>query len=131
MKTIYYLIKNYNAFKSLQLICLMFVICITNSMQAQITDSTKTAKDTTKTENLMDMQAKFLTSTFGENLDGNPTRKPLSFLELLDSVNLPPEQKSEYVNWYYLHANELTQKQKDSLGKAMKKKITEAKEKED
>ena len=73
------------------------------------------------------MQAEFLTGTFGENLDGKPTGKTLSFLELLDLVNLPAEQKVEYVNWYYLHAKELTQKQKDSLGRTIEKKIKDAK----
>lgn len=127
MKTIHYFIKNLNILKSLQLFTIIIAICITNSTQAQITDSNETVKDTTKTENLMDMQAEFLTGTFGENLDGNTTGKTLSFLELLDSVDLPPEQKAEYVNWYYLHAKELTQIQKDSLGKALEKKIMEAK----
>ena len=40
---------------------------------------------------------------------------------------MPTEQKAEYKNWYYLQSKDLTEKQKDSLGKAIEKKIMEAK----
>ena len=127
MKSFYYLIKNLKALKSLKMLYILLVLCISSQVQGQITDSSKTIENTTKKENLIDMQAESLTGTFGENLDGKPTGKALSYLEILDTVDLPEKQKAEYVNWYYLHAKELTQKQKDSLGKAIEKKVMEAK----
>ncbi len=64
---------------------------------------------------------------FGENLDGKSKNKKLSFLELLEKMDMPANQKAEYKNWYFLQAKDLTEKQKDSLGKAIEKKIMEAK----
>ena len=43
-------------------------------------------------------------------------------------MDLPENQKQEYRNLYYLQAKDLTQKQKDSLGNAIGKKIKEAKQ---
>jgi hypothetical protein len=91
------------------------------------TDTRKIDSTTVKKDNFLDMGAGTLTQIFGENLDGKSTGKTLSFLELLNKMDLPPEQKTEYKNQYYLQAKDLTEKQKDSLGKAIEKKIMEAK----
>jgi len=91
------------------------------------TDIIKTDSTTVKKDNFLDMGAGTLTQIFGENLDGKSTGKKLSFLELLEKMELPAEQKAEYKNQYYLQAKDLTEKQKDSLGKAIQKKIVEAK----
>jgi hypothetical protein len=89
--------------------------------QTKIIDSTKV-----KSDNFLDMGAESMTQMFGENLDGNATGKKTGFLELLGKMNLTEEQKADYKSQYYLQANTLTQKQKDSLGKAIEKKILEA-----
>ncbi|MBG6128792.1 hypothetical protein IWQ47_000516 [Aquimarina sp. EL_43] len=73
------------------------------------------------------MQTNLLSGVFGENLDGKSNGKTINFLELLEKMDIPAEQKLEYKNMYYLQAKELTQKQKDSLGSAIEKKIIEAK----
>jgi len=117
--------------KTLQILFVMLVLCISNVTQSQAkdnkkTDSNKVNKEVNK-DNFMDLGAETLTSIFGENLDGKPSGKKLSFLQLLEKMDLPKEQKEEYKNWYYLQTKDLTQKQKDSLGNALEKKILEAK----
>jgi len=87
----------------------------------------KTDSTTLKKDNLLDMQTNILTSVFGENLDGNNTGKSIGYLELLEKSDLSQAQKKEYKNLYYLQAKALTQKQKDSLGKEIERKILEAK----
>ncbi|WP_156133212.1 hypothetical protein [Lacinutrix sp. Hel_I_90] len=90
--------------------------------QTKITDSSKV-----KSDNFLDMGAESMTQMFGENLDGNATGKKTGFLELLGKMDLTEEQKADYKSQYYLQANTLTQKQKDSLAKAIERKILEAK----
>ncbi|MAX71149.1 MAG: hypothetical protein CMC76_08625 [Flavobacteriaceae bacterium] len=109
----------------------MLGFCISNSTQAQQKakqkDSTKVDSVKVDKNNFADLQSKTITGIFGENLDGKSTGKKLGFLELLEKMDLSPEQKLEYKNMYYAQAKELTQKQKDSLGKAIEKKILEVK----
>jgi len=102
--------------------------------QTQQKDTNKTKKDPIKTDttkikkdNFLDLGAGTLTQIFGENMDGKTNGKKLSFLEFLDKMDLPAAQKAEYKNWYFLQAKDLTEKQKDSLGLAIQKKILEAK----
>lgn len=78
--------------------------------------------------NILDMQSNVLTQVFGSKLDGNADGKTIGYIELIEQSELSNEQKTEYKNLYYLIAQELTQKQKDSLGKAIEQKIIEAKE---
>lgn len=77
--------------------------------------------------NYLDMGAGTLTDIFGSNLDGNKDGKKLSFLQMVEKMDLSAKQKKEYKNLYYLQAKNLTKKQKDSLGNAISKKIKEAK----
>jgi len=91
----------------------------------------KTDSTTIKKNNLLDMQTNILTSMFGSNLDGNVDGKSIGYLELLKKSNLPEDQKTEYKNFYYLQAKDLTQKQKDSLSKVIEQKILEAKKTDD
>lgn len=116
--------------KTLQILFVMLGLCISNLAQAQKKDSTKTDTTKVKTEekkdNFMDLAAGTLGDIFGENLDGKSKGKKLTFLEFLEKVDLPKDQKAEYKNWYYLHVKDLTEKQKDSLGSALEKKIKEA-----
>lgn len=111
--------------KPIQLI--IIALFIAQWANAQSIDTSKTRKKTVKKDNLLDMQTNLLSGVFGENLDGKSNGKTISFLELLEKMDIPAEQKLEYKNMYYLQAKELTQKQKDSLGSAIEKKIIEAK----
>lgn len=77
-------------------------------------------------ENLMDMQANFLTDLFGSDLSGTPDGQRLGYLEMLENSDLPEEQKKEWRNTYNLQYRELTQKQKDSLSLALHKKMQKA-----
>ena len=118
--------------KILQLLLVMLAISISFGTMAQEkkTASTNLKKvDTTKVQedNFLDMGSGTLGQIFGENLDGQSKGKKLTFLEMLEKMDMPAEQKAEYKNWYYLQAKNLTEKQKDSLGKAIEKKIMEAK----
>ncbi len=113
--------------KTLQILVIILIISIINTCYAQTPkDTIKTNTLKVKKENFMDMGAETLTQIFGENLDGKQTGKKLSFLELLNKMDMPIEQKEEYRNWYYLQSKDLTEKQKDSLSKALEKKILEA-----
>ncbi len=112
--------------KTSQILVISMMIFIMQLANAQQTKTTKTEKNNLKQDNLLDMQTNVLSGLFGENLDGKPNGKTINFLELLEKMNLPTAQKLEYKNMYYLQAKELTQKQKDSLGKAIEKKILEA-----
>jgi hypothetical protein len=116
--------------KILVVILVFSANCFSQTKQKEVIKTTKDTivTDTTKVKknNLLDMQSEFLTSTFGENLDGKSNGKKISFLELLDQMDMPAEQKAEYRNWFYLQAKDLTEKQKDSLGKAIEIKIKEA-----
>jgi len=113
--------------KTLHILVILLSIGIANNGVAQTkNDTIETKKKTVQNDNFLDMGAETLTQLFGENLDGTATGKKLSFLELLNKMELPAEQKEEYRNWYYLQAKGLTQKQKDSLGNALGKKIREA-----
>lgn len=87
----------------------------------------KTDTTQVKTANFLDRGAGTLTQIFGENLDGKATGKKLSFLELLEKMDLPADQKAKYKTQYYLQATDLSDKQKDSLGIVMQKKALEAK----
>jgi len=103
---------------------IMLLICASNFAQ----EKKEKTKDSTKanSENLLDMQTNILTSMLGEDLDGTSEKKPIGFLELLDKMDLPPKQKAEYVNLYYLQSKDMTKKTKDSLERALKKKLLEA-----
>ena len=112
----------------------ILVFSVTSFAQTQSKDSTIIKKDSikidttkVKKDNFLDMGAGTLTQIFGENLDGKSNGKKLSFLEFLKKIDMPEAQKTEYKNWYYLQAKDLTEKQKDSLGKAIQIKILEAK----
>ncbi|TPN85377.1 hypothetical protein [Aquimarina algicola] len=112
--------------KTTQILFIGMIIFTIQLANAQKTNTTKTEKHHTQKENLLDMQTNVLSSLLGENLDGKPNGSTINFLELLEKTDLPANQKLEYKNMYYLQARELTQKQKDSLGKAIEKKILEA-----
>ncbi|WP_422859478.1 hypothetical protein ACOKFD_00620 [Flagellimonas sp. S174] len=116
--------------KTPQILLIMLSLCISNVTQAQKNESTKKdsteAKTEVKSDNFMDLAAGTLTQIFGEDLDGNSTGNSLSFLEFIEKMDLPKEQKEEYKNWYYIQTKDLTQKQKDSLGNALKEKMIEA-----
>lgn len=117
--------------KTLQILFVMLGFCISNSTQAQQKakqkDSTKVDSVKVDKNNFADLQSKTITGIFGENLDGKSTGKKLGFLELLEKMDLTQEQKLEYKNMYYAQAKELSQKQNDSLSKAIEKKILETK----
>ncbi|WP_445733445.1 hypothetical protein [Mariniflexile sp.] len=114
--------------KLLQLLLFFLAIAISTTSMAQTKkDSTKTEKKPVQKDNFLDMGSGTLGQIFGENLDGKSKNKKLSFLELLEKMDMPANQKAEYKNWYFLQAKDLTEKQKDSLGKAIEKKIMEAK----
>ncbi len=118
--------------KTVFLIALLTIICISR-IHAQTDKKHKNNINSTKVvqkNNLLDMQTNVLTSIFGENLDGKSQNKSIGFLELLNKVDLSPEQKAEYRNLYYLQAKDMTQKTKDSLSKVLTKKIFEAKNKQ-
>ena len=121
--------KNNSHFMSKTLHALLVILTISfaNTSMAQ-TKKVPTKTDTTKVkkDNFLDLGAGTLGGIFGENLDGQSKNKKLSFLELLEKMDVPTEQKAEYKNWYYLQSKNLTEKQKDSLGKAIEKKIIEA-----
>ncbi|QXP50490.1 hypothetical protein H0I25_05245 [Cellulophaga sp. HaHa_2_95] len=109
---------------------LFFLLLINISIQgfAQSNNSkNEPKKDTIAKANFLDIGAGTLGQLFGENLDGESPNKKLSFLEMLEKMDMPMEQKAEYANLYFLQAKELTEKQKDSLGKSLEKKIIEAK----
>ncbi|MBJ2173225.1 hypothetical protein JBL43_03195 [Aureibaculum sp. A20] len=113
--------------KTLHILIAILSLSIFNASYAQAKkDTTTTEKKSVQNDNFLDMGAKSLTQVFGENLDGNTSGKKLNFLEMLKKMNLPTEQKEEYRNLYYLQAKDLTQKQKDSLGRALGEKIKEA-----
>lgn len=102
---------------------LLVVACLvaSNVSLAQKKDTTK------KQDNFLDLASKSITQILGKDLDGKPSKKGIGYLDLLEKSNLPSEQKKEYKSWYYLQSKkQLTQKQKDSLGKALEKKILEA-----
>ena len=110
--------------KLLQKFLIVLTLCTISITKAQ-----EKKTDTTKVENnsYLDMGAGILTNIFGSNLDGNKDGEKLSFLEMVEKMDVPEKQKIEYKNLYYLQAKDLTQKQKDSLGQAISKQIKEAK----
>jgi hypothetical protein len=122
--------------KKVKTILFILMLSIANQVIAQdipVTEKDKkenTSKSqivkSTKNNNFLDMQANVLTGIFGENLDGKTTGKSIGFLELLEKTELPENQKLEYRNQYYLLSKELTQSDKDSLGRALEQKIIEA-----
>ncbi|WP_452221876.1 hypothetical protein [Lacinutrix salivirga] len=102
------------------LLTFILLICISAVTHAQ-SDSL-----VVKSDNLLDMQSKTLTKIFGTELDGNATGESIGYLELLNRSELTTEQKQEYKNLYFLQAEKLTQRQKDSLGRVLEQKIREA-----
>ncbi|WP_397363547.1 hypothetical protein [Olleya sp. R77988] len=116
--------------KTIKTLTLIWIICFATLCQAQ-TKQTTTDSTNVKPDNFLDMGAEVITQVFGTELDGNATGKTLSYLELLNQSDLPEDQKTEIKNLYYLQAQELTEKQKDSLGKAIEKQILEAKQTDD
>ncbi|WP_452225316.1 hypothetical protein [Lacinutrix chionoecetis] len=114
--------------KALKILLALLVLSFTNAAMAQVqkTDSTQAKKD-----NFLDMGSNVLSQVFGSNLDGNVDGKTIGYLELLENSDLSEAEKTEYKNLYYLQAKQLSQKQKDSLGKVIEQKISEAKRTED
>ena len=110
--------------KLLKLILALLAFCFTIIAIAQ---EKKTDSTIIKKNNLLDMQTNVLTSVFGSNLDGNIDGRSIGYLELLEKSELSEAQKTEFKNLYYLQVKKLTQKQKDSLGKATERKIIETK----
>ena len=109
--------------KTFKLLLGILSICFSTITMAQ---EKKTDSTTVKNNNLLDMQTKTLSKLFGSNLDGNTDGKTIGYLELIEKSSLSEAQKTEYRNLYHLQAKELTEKQKDSLGKVISKKINEA-----
>ena len=114
-------------FKITQTLSIALIICFSSNAEAQTKSTKKDTVKAKKKDNLLDMQANVLTDIFGSNLDGKRDEKKLNYLQLLEKSGLTEAQKKEYRNWYYLQSKNLTQKQKDSLGNAMRKKILETK----
>ncbi|WP_103864526.1 hypothetical protein [Aquimarina sp. I32.4] len=112
--------------RTIPILAIIITFLTLQSINAQNKEAKKTDKKTVKKDNLLDMQTNVLSSIFGENMDGKSNGKPINFLELLEKMDISSEQKLEYKNSYYLQAKKLTQKQKDSLGKTIEKKILEA-----
>ena len=92
---------------------------------AQSKEEQKSKNQPTSGDNFMNMQSKVITDLFGSDLSGTPDGRSIGFLELLDKIELTPEQKLEYKNLYYLQARELTKEQKDSLSNVLEKKLRE------
>ncbi|MGB1210527.1 MAG: hypothetical protein ACPG41_03835 [Lacinutrix venerupis] len=105
---------------------LAFAFSVFAIAQEKKADSTLVKKN-----NLLDMGANVISQVFGSNLDGNTDGKTIGYLELLEKSDLSEAEKTEYKNLYHIQAKDLTQKQKDSLGKAIEKRILEAKETDD
>lgn len=120
--------------KTLQILFVMLAICISNSTQAQTLDDLLNSTEEESTENnsstnpdnLLDMQSHLFTDLFGEDLDGNSTGNSIGFLELLEKLEMPADQKQHYREMYMLQAKNFTERQKDSLGRAFGRKIMEA-----
>ncbi len=108
---------------------LLVITMLTMQISFSQTEEKKEEKkqETKKTtDNYMDLQTKSMTKIFGSDLSGNPDGKSIGYLELLEQLDLPPEQKTKLRNQYYLQSKTLTQKQKDSLGRAYAKQLKEA-----
>ena len=114
-------------FKITKTLIITSIISFSFNLQAQAKSIKKVTVKVKKKDNLLEMQANILTDIFGSNLDGKRDGKKLNYLQLLEKSELTDAQKKEYRNWYYLQSKNLTQKQKDSLGNVMRKKISEAK----
>lgn len=112
---------------------LLVITMLTMQISFSQTEEKKEEKkqETKKTtDNYMDLQTKSMTKIFGSDLSGNPDGKSIGYLELLEQLDLPPEQKTKLRNQYYLQSKTLTQKQKDSLGQAFAKQLKEAQQNE-
>ncbi len=113
---------------TLMIIIALSFTCISNAQNQEVSTS---EKSTIKSDNLLDKQTNVLTSVFGEDLDGKSEGKSIGYLELINKMDISPEQKVEMTNIYYLQAKELSQKTKDSLGKTIEQKKLEAQKRED
>lgn len=114
------------SFKILLSVITLLVFQTVFSQSEEKKDENKEVNNETKTDNFMDMQTQSMTKIFGSDLSGNPDGKSIGYLELLEQMDLPPEQKTKLRNQYYLQSKKLTQKQKDSLGQAFAKQLKEA-----
>lgn len=121
--------------KTLQILFVLAGVCISNSSYAQSLGGlmgTEPERDTTATagninkDNLLDMQTNLFTQLLGEDLDGNATGNSIGFLELLEKIDLPAEEKQHYREMYIIQAKNFTERQKDSLARAFGRKIMEA-----
>ena len=98
--------------------------------QTEKKNEKKESKSEKTNDNYMDLQTKSLTKVFGSDLSGNSDGKAIGYLELLEQLDLPPEQKTKLRNQYYLQSKTLTEKQKDSLGQVFAKQLKEAQKEE-
>lgn len=120
--------------KTLQILFVMLVFCISNIVQAQAKNETKEDKTQKKETNLMDEQSKLFGNLFGdmdEDIDGtkNPFKDVKSYQELLNQSNMDIETKSQLMTMYELYDQSLDPKQKDSLRISLEKIISESSKK--
>ncbi len=118
---------------------ILIMICIINYIQAQDLDNLagvtkeKEVKEKKKPTNhngnmnLMDAQINVYKTIFdGETVGGVDFGNVDGFLDLVEKIDLTPQQKEEYRSVYFLQSNEPNQKTKDSLGQVLYKKMIEA-----
>lgn len=121
--------------KTLQILFVMLGVCMSNSSYSQSLgdlmgttpkNDTIRRNDSINKNNLLDMQTNLFTQLFGEDLDGNATGNSIGFLELLEKLDMPADEKQHYREMYLIQAKNYNERQKDSLARAFGRKILEA-----
>ncbi|MGB3607473.1 MAG: hypothetical protein WA775_02700 [Psychroserpens sp.] len=114
--------------KTSKLILLVFALVAMQLSFSQTKKKDEKKETTTKktNDNYLDLQTKSMTKLFGSDLSGNPDGKSIGYLEFLEKMDLPPEQKTELRHQYILQSKTLTQKQKDSLGQVFARQLEQA-----
>ena len=141
MLTLYFFLGliNKNALIMKKLLILFIVIAISTTSYAQDLDNLPgaTKEQQVKDEkrpannngniNLLDVQTNVYKTIFnGETVGGVDFGNVDGFLDLVEKMDLTPEQKEEFRSVYFLQSREPNQKTKDSLGQVLRKKMLEA-----
>ncbi len=97
-------------------IATLLIVCVFGVFTPCHAQSTETKQDSSVQMNLLDEQVKVFSSVFRlGGAEESPLQGATNYLELLDKIDLPEEQKKELTEMYNLYNASLDPKKKEEL----------------
>ncbi len=108
-------------------IAILLTVCAFGVFTPCHAQSTETKQDSSVQMNLLDEQVKVFSSVFSlGGAEENLLQGATNYLELLDKIDLPEEQKKELTEMYNLYDTSLDSKKKEELKVRVSKMMQDA-----